>query len=165
MFNPFHPFTPELLKGMTEQEKRYFVRQSFGALSVLTNGELSKRQYLITHYTKLVTAQDHYATIKHDPNRFFYDWQNPEHQEKLLKAAALNKEYRVYGAVLRKEWKNLVTETVEGRIRSYIDSLGWQPKRNEKVDFVFELRFGELYAAIKYKKRRTTAKFEDIENP
>jgi hypothetical protein len=165
MFNPFYPFTSELLHGMVAQGKRYFVRQRFSrGLSVLASGELTSKQYLITHYANLVTAQDHYGTIAHDPNRFLYNWDDIEHREKLRRAAEVNEQYGVYGAVLREDWESLITETVEAKVRGYVDSLGWKPKKSDAVNFVFELRFGELYAAIRYRNRRATAKFEDIEN-
>ena len=164
MFNPFHLFTPALLHGMVAQGKRYFVRQRLGSgFSVLSSGDLSTKQYLITHYSNLVTAQDHYGTIAHDANRFLYDWDTIDHREKLRKAAELSEAYGVYGAVLRTDWEELITERIEKKIRTYVESLGWQPKGSEAVQFVFELRFGELYAAIRYKNRRATAKFEDIE--
>ncbi len=164
MFNPFYPFTTELLEGMVSHGKHYFVRQRLNrGMFVLPGGELSGKLYLITHYSNLVTAQDHYGTIAHDPNRFLYDWLHPEHGAKLRKAAELHEEYGVYGAVLRTDWEALITGAMEEKVRAYIASLGWEPKRSDSVIFDFELRFGELYATIRFKKRTVTAKFEDIE--
>ena len=164
MFNPFYPFTQKLLQGMVSQGKYFFVRQRLNrGMAILPSGELSGKLYLMTHYSNLVTAQDHYGTIAHDPNRFLYDWLYPGHQEKLLKAAQLHEEYSVYGAVLRTDWESLITDAMEEKVRSYIASLGWEPKRSDAVTFDFELRFGELYATIHFKKRKVRAKFEDIE--
>jgi hypothetical protein len=164
MFNPFYPFTKQLLDAFVQRDRRYFVRQSFdrgkGAFD-----EGIKGYFLFSYYDNLTTAQDHFGAISHDPNRFLYDWENPEHRQKLETAASGLKEYKVFASVLRPDYEKGLTDTIKKRIRGYVSSrLGWYPKGSDTLDTNFELQFGELYIRLKYGGRQAKVKFEEIEN-
>jgi hypothetical protein len=163
MFNPFYPLTQELLNSFVQQGKQYFVRQTFRrGFSVLDQG--IKSAFLITHYNELNDAQTHYDALAKDPKRFFYDWNNAEHQEKLRIAASNPVDYKVYSNTLEKNWERHITDRIKKGIRLYVAGLGWRPSRAEGVSTDFYQTFGELYIKLKYKTREVKVKFEEIEN-
>jgi hypothetical protein len=163
VFNPFYPLTGKLLEAFVAKGKTYFVRQTFNrAKSPLDEG--IKGYFLFSHYDNLTTAQDHFGAIRHDPNRFLYDWGNHEHREKLRIAASGLKEYRNYASVLRPDYEKGITDQVKKKIRQYVsDSLGWQIKGSDTLDTNFELQFGELFMRFKHGSRQAKVKFEEIE--
>lgn len=145
-----------------KQGKCFFVRQTFKrGFDHFDEGV--KGYFIFSHYDNLVTAQDHFGAITHDRNRFLYDWYNPDHQERLQKAANMQKEYKVYSAVFKKDWKRGITTKMQQKVREYVSKLGWNPKGGEMVDTAFELRFGELFIVLKYRGRQAKVKFEEIE--
>jgi len=162
MFNPFYPFTEQLLNAFIEKGKTFFVRQTFQRAKDHFD-EGTKGYFLFSHYDNLVTAQDHFGAIGYDPNRFLYDWSNPDHQEKLKIAASGLKDYKIFAAVTRPGWDKGITNRLQEKVRIYVAKLGWRPKGNETVETNFELQFGELYLRMKYKGREAKIKFEDIE--
>lgn len=163
MFNPFYPFTRQLLQAFVDKGKRYFVRQSFERGRSLADTGI-KECFLITHYEALTTALDHYGAIAHDGRRFLYDWNREDHQQRLVTAASAPEGYRVFAAVLRPDYDKAVDRLFQKKLRLYIDRLGWQPKRDEGVTSNYELQFGELYIRLKYRGREAKIKFEEIEN-
>ena len=162
MFNPYYPFTTQLLDAFVQHGKTYFVRQTlhrandpFGA---------GRNCFLFTHYSHLTTAQDHFGAIGYDGNRFLYDWSLPAHKERLQQAAAgAFPGYRLYAAVFRTDWEQGLTTRLQQKVRSYVSALGWSPKAGQVVDTAFEAQFGELYLRIKYRGRQAKVKFEEIE--
>ena len=164
MFNPFYPFTTELLESFLKTGKSYFVRQTLpNSTSVREEG--IKGYFLISHYDRLVTAQDHFGAIEYDRNRFLYDWNIPEHRQRLQTAAAGPKDFRIYSSVFRADWEKHLDEEFQQKVRAYVNSLDWRPKKGEVVDTRFELHFGELFLRLKYGGRIAKIKFEELENP
>jgi hypothetical protein len=162
MFNPFYPFTRQLLEAFVAQGKKYFVRQTFHrARDHFDEGV--KAYFLFSHYDTLTTAQDHFGAIAHDPNRFLYDWQNLEHQDKLKIAASELPDYKVFASVFKPDWERQVTDRLKEKVRKYVSRLGWTPKPGEMVNTSYELQFGELYVRLKYRERQAKVKFEEIE--
>jgi hypothetical protein len=162
MFNPFYPFTDQLLQAFVARGKKYFIRQGYSrAKDPFDEG--IKGCFLFTHYDNLTTAQDHYGAISHDPYRFLYEWNNPEHQQKLRIAASGLKEYKNFAAVFRPDWEKGLTGRLQEKVRQYVSRLGWTPKSGETVDTSFELQFGELYIRLKHRAREVKVKFEEIE--
>ena len=163
MFNPFYPFTDQLLDGFVKKGKTFFVRQTFPrAKSILDEGV--KGYFLFTHYDNLTTAQDHYGAIAHDPNRFLYDWYLDEHQRKLCLAASGLKDYRIFAAVFKPDWEKGITDRLKEQVRKYAAGLGWEIKRADGLDTNYELQFGELYLRLRSGTREVKIKFEEIEN-
>jgi hypothetical protein len=163
MFNPFYPFTTPLLNAFVKHGKTYFVRQTFRrARGYFEEG--IKGSYLISHYESLHEAQVHFDALEHDPNRFLYKWNNPEHQVKLKVAAASPAGYKVYSSTFQKGWERQITDRIKKGIRLYVASLGWQPSRSNGLGTDFYQTFGELYIKLKYKTQEVRVKFEEIEN-
>jgi hypothetical protein len=152
MYNPFYPFTIKLLEGFIAKGKRYFVRQTFNRAFDHFDENI-KGYYFFTHYDNLMRAQEHFNAITHDPNRFLYDWGNPEHQE-----------YKVYSAVARPDWERGLTNRVEQKVRAHVLKLGWSPKAGDLVKTEFEIKYGELILVLRYGNRKTKASFSEIEN-
>ena len=163
MFNPFYPFTPELLDAFAENGKRYFVRQSFERGRNLVDENI-KEYFLVTHYESLTTAMDHYGAIAYDKRRFLYDWENIEHRKKLKVAASAPEGFKIFAAVLKPGWDRPVDKILKNKIRKYIELIGWYPKRDEGVLTNYELQFGELYIRIKYARREAKVKLKEIED-
>lgn len=164
MFNPFYPLTGQLLDAFVAKGKKYFVRQTFNRGQKPFHEEV-KGYFLFSYYDNLTTAQDHYGAISHDPNRFLYDWNNPEHRQRLKVAASGLKEYETYASVLRPDYEKGLTDKVKKKIRQYVsNSLGWPIKGSDTLDTNFELQFGELFIRFKHGARQARVKFEEIEN-
>ena len=162
MFNPFYPFTRELLDSFIVKGKRYFVRQTFPrGKNPLDNGV--KGWFMLSHYDRMVTAQDHFGAIEYDPNRFLYTWDDYSHRIKLRVAASELEEFRVYSSVFKPDWEKQVHDRLQQQVRKYVAGLDWSPKQSEAVDTNFELQFGELYIRLKYGSREAKVKFEEIE--
>ncbi len=164
MYNPFFPFTIQLLEAFVAKGKKYFVRQTFDRAFDHFDEHI-KGYYFFTHYDNIFKAKEHFEAIAHDPNRFLYDWDNPEHEERLRKAASnLFKEYKVYAAVAKPDWERGLTNRLQQKVRAHVTKLGWSPKAGDLVETKFEIRYGELLLVLKYGNRQTKAKFSDIEN-
>jgi hypothetical protein len=163
MFNPFYPFTTDLLNVFVQQGKQYFVRQTFQRGKAPMDAVI-KGAYLISHYDELNKAQVHYDALARDPGKFLYDWKNAGHQEKLKLAAASPAGYKVYSSIFEKGWEQHISDRIKKGIRLYVARLGWQPSRAESLSTDFYQTFGELYIKLKYKTREVKVKFEEIEN-
>ena len=162
MFNPFYPFTEQLLQALVQKGKTYFVRQTFQrGKHVFDEG--IKGYFIFTHYDNVTTAQDHYGAISYDPNRFLYDWKNTEHQQRLKIAAHGNKEYKVFSSVTKPGWERGINDRIQEKVRKHVYNLGWSPKGGETVDTSFRIKFGELYIVMKWGDRVNEEKFEKIE--
>lgn len=164
MFNPFYPFTKQLLDALVKRDQIYFVRQTYNrAKGAFDEG--IKGYFLFSFYDSFTTAQDHFGAISHDLNRFLYDWSNPEHQQKLVIATSGLKEYKNYASVLRPDYEKGFTEKLQKKIRQYVsNSLGWHIKGSDTLDTNIELQFGELFMRFKNGSRQAKVKFEEIEN-
>lgn len=162
MFNPFYPLTSDLLQAFVQKGKLFFVRQSMPRAKKLLD-EGVKGYFLFTPYDNFTTAQDHFGAIGHDSQRFLYKWQEPLHREKLEVAASGLSDYRIYAAVCVPGWEKGITDLLREKIRRYVSRLGWTPKGSDTVETAYEIRFGELYLCLKYKKREAKVKFEEIE--
>jgi len=161
MFNPFYPFTLPLLEALVDRGKVFFVRQDYprGRPPFAPDHKVS---LLITPYTDLTTAEDHFGAIGHDPLRFLYRWE--EHAERLRAAATPREGYTVYAPLCRPSWERGITDEMRAGIRRYVAKLGWAPGGGSLVDTAYEVRFGELYIRLRFKKREVKLKFEEIEN-
>ncbi|MGZ5285820.1 MAG: hypothetical protein ACXWB9_01490 [Flavisolibacter sp.] len=162
-FNPFYPFTQNLLYAFVAAGKKYYVRQAFGR-GRNTNDQNVSACLLITHYESPTTAMDHFGAISYDPHRFLYSWDEPSHRERLQMAAAGPEGYKIFAAVLRPDWERPVDVVLKKKLRLYIENLGWRPGRDEGVRTNYEMQFGELYIRIKYGGREAKVKFDEIEN-
>lgn len=162
MFNPFHPFTKELLEALAVSGKRFFVRQRFERARTAADQGI-RGYFLVSHYELLTTAQDHFGAIAYDPYRFLYDWQDISHRDRLRRAAASIDEYRIFSPVFRPGWEKGITDRLKEKSRKYIDALGWTPKAGEMVNTNYEVQFGELFVRLSYKGREVKVKFEKIE--
>jgi len=162
MFNPFHPFTTELLEALTVSGKRYFVRQRFERARTAADQGI-RGHFLVSHYELLTTAQDHFGAIAYDPYRFLYDWQDISHRERLRRAAVPTGDYRIYSPVFRPDWEKSITDHMKEKAKRYVAALGWTPRAGEMVLTNYEVQFGELFVRLSYKGREVKVKFEEIE--
>ncbi len=158
LFNPFYPFTADLLDAFVAAGKIFYVRQHF------PRGGQNSRCFLFSHYDSLTTAMDHYGAISHDRYRFLYCWEKAEHRERLKAAAAEPAGFQIFASVLKPGWDRPVDGALKKKLRLYIEQLGWKPGRDEGVRTNYEMQFGELYIRIKYGGREAKVKFEEIEN-
>ena len=120
MFNPFFPFNQQLLGAFIETGKKYFVRQSFNRAKGGKEDTI-KAHFIIKHYSSKVEAEYHFADIINDPHRYFYDWNNPEHQNRLRLAASGPSGYKIYSSVVYNNWHKYITNSLKRQTRHYID--------------------------------------------
>lgn len=163
MFNPFCIFSPKLLNAVVKANKRYFVRQTFKrGFSYLDEG--IRGYFIISHYDDLKEAQEHFEAISRDGNRFLYDWEDPEHREKLIIASKNPPGFKVYANLFERNWERHITDQFRCRIRRYIeDRLHWRPTRSDTINFHIEMRYGEAYGRIQTRNLEVSVLLEEIE--
>lgn len=164
MYNPFSPLSKPLLDAFVRLGKKYFVRQSFARVKDHFDKNV-KEYFIITHYADMVRAQQHMMSIGHDAYKYLYEWDNPEHRQKLNVAAGNPPGYKIYSAVLTKDWEIQIRSTLKEKTRGYIErNIGWKPRRSDTVDFILYVNNGELYAKLKLRAEEVRVKLEEIEN-
>lgn len=164
MLNPFSPFTKSLLDAFVKSGKKYFVRQSFARAKDHFD-EGVKGYFIITHYADIAHAQHHMMAISDDVYRHLYEWDNPEHRQKLNVAVSNPPGYKIYSAVLIKDWEKQIRDNLKEKTRGYIEkNIGWKPGRSDTVDFNIYVNYGELYAKLKLQAEEVRVKLEEIEN-
>jgi len=164
MINPFVPFTKPLLDAFVRAGEKYFIRQSFPRAKDHFDKGI-KGYFIYTHYADIAHAQHHLSAISHDPYRRLYEWDNPEHQEKLKFAATKPTDYKIFSAVLVKDWEEQLSSNLKGKVRNFVENkIGWKPSRSDTLDFKIYLHYGELYAKLKLQGEEVRVKLEDIEN-
>jgi hypothetical protein len=163
MFNPFAPLSNPLLLAFVRAGKKYFVRQTFHRGD--DDFEGTKGSFIITHYAEAGHAEHHLGAISEDQNRFLYEWENAEHQKKLILASNQPAGYKIYSSVFVKNWQAHISNPVKQRLRNYIQmKLGWSASRGERLSFDIYANYGELYAQLKLGSEEVRIKLEDIEN-
>jgi hypothetical protein len=164
-FNPFYPFTKELLTALTEEGNKFFVRQEFKRGKNPLHPEI-KNSFLITHYKEIESAMEHYDSLNTDSYRFLYDIDNPEHLNKLEIAASNPEGYSVFANVFHTDWQKRIGDQLMNRIRYYIGSkLKWKPERNDNLKFNLFMDMGTLSVKIMLNGKEAIAKFGEIEKP
>lgn len=157
------PLTRQLLDAFVKAGKKYFVRQAYSRGKELLD-EGVKGCFIFTHYSEAGQAEHHLGAIAHDPNRYLYNWDKPEDQNKLLIAAGKPDGYKIYSSVFEKDWQKQITLLLKTKVKKYIDySLDWKPGRGETVDFQIFTNYGELYAKLKLRTQEVRVKLEVIE--
>lgn len=165
MYNPYTILTPQLLAAMLKQPM-YFVRQHYPR--GLQHEDDKCIPLLFTHYIHTDTdkerADRHMRLLMKDKFRFLYDSTNPEHLEKLKKAAAQPEGYRIYINLLPKKWK--ASDGLKLIISRYVsEKLSWwnyTPK--DKLNVTLKERYGELFIALLWRGQQTEVLLDDIEN-
>lgn len=165
MYNPYTIITPQLLAAMLKQPM-YFVRQHYPR--GLLHEEDKSIPLLFTHYIHTDTdkerADRHMRLLMKDKFRFMYDSRNPEHLEKLKKAAAQPKGYRIYINLLPKKWK--ASDGLKLKIGRYVSAKlsWWNYSPKDKLNVTLKERYGELFIALLWRGQQTEVLLEDIEN-
>jgi len=165
MYNPYTILTPAILNAMLRQPM-YFVRQHYPRGRLLYDDE--KTPFLLTHYgyheTDKERADRHMRLLYKDPYRFLYDSKNPEHLNKLIKAASQPDGYLVYINLLPKKWK--AGDILKTKIGKYVAAnfSWWQYSPADKLKVTLKERYGELFIALLWRGQKTEVLLEDIEN-
>lgn len=162
MFNPLAPFNEAALNGFIKAGMRYFVRQTFPRGSTPFEQEV-KGCFLFCHYEAYAPAKEHFDALKDDPHRFLYDYEDAAHQQKLHLAASRPPGYKLYTNTFLPNWRHHVTDRIKRKIKAYIQSRGWNPRREEGVKISFFPHFGEVMVRLKFNRQEVRVKFEDIE--
>lgn len=163
MFNPVYPFTQEVLKATVDRGCLYFVRNAWPNAFDHFNENI-KGTFIITHYNDKGKALAHFNSISNDPYRFLYDWNEPEHKEKLKIAASGPEGYKVYSSYFVDDYKKRITNPLKDKINSYMyRHTNWKPSKGETVAVDFFLQFGVLFITMSYAGQQLKVKFEDIE--
>jgi hypothetical protein len=163
MFNPVYPFTKEVLEATVKRGCLYFVRNTY-SLAFDHFQENIKGYFMISHYNDEAKAKAHYNSLTGDTYRFFYDWENPEHQKRLYDAASYPVEYRIFSTYFHPDYKKKITKQTKDKINTYMyKHTNWKPQRGEMVNLDFFIQFGDLYATMSYAGQQIKVKFEDIE--
>lgn len=164
MYNPFSFLSKPLLDAFVKSGKKYFVRQSFPRAKDHFD-EGIKAYFIFTQYSEIDQALHHLNAISHDSSKFLYEWDNPEHRQKLCVAADNPPGYKIYACVLNKHWGKQIESSIKEKTRGFIDkNIGWKPRRSDTVKFILSVDNGELYANLKLGAEEVRVKLEEIEN-
>lgn len=159
----FALLTPPLLVAMTKQPM-YFVRQYYPDGEGWRDDE--RTPLLFTHYTAHETdrerAERHMRLLFHDKYRFLYYSNNPEHMDRLLKAAHQPEGYRIHVNLLDRKWKP--SQLIKKRINEYIERelRWWKYQPNDSVKVTLKDRYGKIYLAIKWKEFQVEVGYNEV---
>lgn len=164
-YNPYVLLQPPLLEAMLRQPM-FLVRQYYarGQHPMHESGTIP---LLFTHYihheVDTERALRHMRLLKKDPYRFLYDSTNPEHREKLFRAATQPAGYAVYVNLLPKAWKP--SETLKRKISTYVQQQlpWWQYTAKDQLKVTLKDRYGELFLGLLWKHQQTEVNLEAIE--
>jgi len=150
MFNPLQPFEERFILMFRRKGVKAFVRQTYN------RGD----GYVLIHFEKMLAAQQYYDVVKTDPARelILLDKEGEERIKELLVSE------KIYTMLKSKDAEFKVKKLLEKRIRYFIDTkLGWDPGRNDDVQFSLDVQFGEVYAKLKFRAKEIKVKLADIE--
>lgn len=163
LYNPFYPWTVDLLQRLLKGGHKWFVRQSFPRGKANESEEV-KLVFIISHYNDLHQAEAHFSSIRQDPYAYFYDIGHPEQKARLIKTLDVYPEYRFFSNVTALDWEPRLRR-YEPTFRSYIENvLKWSPKGKETVYAGLHSKFGQLYITLTYQKQKVRVTLAEIEN-
>ncbi|MEP7263496.1 MAG: hypothetical protein ABI772_03315 [Bacteroidota bacterium] len=163
MFNPFVPFTKQLLDAMLAKNKKYFVRQTCQRGMPLQDASV-KGAFIFTHYDSEKEAIVHYDGLKKDTYRFLYDATIPEHLERLNIAGNNPEPYRIFAAVARPGWEEEAKKHLLEKVKYFTEhKLSWKPSRADGVNLKLYIQFGQLFAEIRLHNQKIKVNLEEIE--
>lgn len=145
-----HLFTPNVLQAFVQSGQRYFVRNTYRDGFISTGAH---RCFLITHYTDEAKAVAHFEVVKHDVGRFFYDWKNGEHQDRLHAASLQPTGFRIYSTLFYPNWKQRVKQPLKEKVNRYLThQTDWTINRAEPIHTDLYWQYGELYLHISHQQ-------------
>jgi hypothetical protein len=150
MFNPLQPFEERFIEMFRRKGVKAFVRQTYNR----GNG------FVLIHFENMLAAQQYFDVVKTDPARelILLDKAGEERIKELLRTE------KIYTMLKIRDAEFKVKKLLEKRIRCFIDTkLGWNPGRNDDVQFGLDVQFGEVYAKLKFRAKEIKVKLEDIE--
>ena len=150
MFNPLQPFEERFIGMFRKKGVKAFVRQTYN------RGD----GFVLIHFENLLAAQQYYDVVKTDAARelILLNEQGEQRIKELLQKE------KIYTMLKVKDAEFKVKKLLEKRIRYFIDhKLGWNPGRNDDVQFSLDVQFGEVYAKLKYRSKEIKVKLADIE--
>ncbi|WP_407523617.1 hypothetical protein PDL71_17510 [Lacibacter sp. MH-610] len=164
MQNPFALLTVELMEAMLKEPK-LFVRELYARGKRSATGDQTI-PLLFTYYNKerdmeRHRADYHYAQLKKDNYAFLYDSENPEHRERLLKAAAQPLPYQCYVNLLMKKWNPPLS--LRRQLNTYMLN-NFKDWNNHKTNIQLKDRFGKLFLIVSWEMNRVEIPLEEIEN-
>lgn len=162
MHNPFALLTVELMEAMLKEPK-LFVREYYKRAKDDKNALIP---ILFTYYNKerdmeRHRAEYHYAQLKKDKYVFLYDSEEPEHQERLLKAASQPLPYECYVNLLIKKWNPPLL--LRRQLNKYMLQ-NFKDWNNHKTNIQLKDRFGKLFLIASWDLSRVEIPLEEIEN-
>jgi len=162
MHNPFVLLSSRLLESLIKAGNTFYVRQTYRRGKNELD-PLNKAAFLISHYSDYSRAKTHFDALDNDPNRFLYNINEPEHFEKLSRAATQPDGFKIYSPLIQQPWKP--TPVIAAKIRAYInEKTNWTPSRNDSVKADLFIQFGELFINLKYGIHELKIPLVEIEN-
>lgn len=165
LYNPFYPWTKDLMLAQIAAGHSFFVRQSFARGKANAPKEI-KHVLQMFHYPDFAYADQHLQHIKKtDPYASLYDVNKPDEKEKLLKSTDHFEGIQIFSNTLYPDWKQKL-KSYERMFRSYIENtIGWHPKGKEKVLITLHSQNGSMYVTFKYGSDKARFLFDQLEKP
>lgn len=163
MFNPVYPFTKEVLYANVKRGCTYFVRNTYKRAFDHFDENI-KGYFIFTHYNDHSKALAHYNSISNDAARFLYDWNIPEHQDKLKVATSGLKEYKIFSTFFYPDFKKRITPILKEKINRYVyKHTDWRPEKNNTINVDFDMQFGTLFCTLSFRGQQLKINFDEIE--
>lgn len=166
MFNPLASFSHQMIPGFLAMKARYLVAQTYERGFEKNAG--TKQPLLLTDYTRAEEAADHLNRITgHDKFAAIIDLTRPAHAQKLTEMSMPGSAYRLFVAFIGNEYRvnKYLKDEIQQPIRGYIDyQTKWKPARNETVQAILELIFGELSIRLKYYEKQALVPLKELED-
>ena len=164
MLQPFVKLEQAFIYKMVELKKFYLVSQSY-TRHLDHSAEIKKQGILLSDYDDPGLAKIHLNAVSHDKYSALLDLRKPAHLAKLQEMMSGDM-YELYWCVVydSNQLKRRLDTSYKGRIRSWIEkNTSWRIAGSDGVQTQFEVRFGELFLIIKWKKLKASLKFEEVE--
>jgi hypothetical protein len=160
LYCPIALLNPELLRGMIQQDNKYFVRQQLlGGTRYFV--EHLEAVVIITHYADKGKALEHMQAIQKTAYAKLYDIDMETDWQNLQVAASQPEHYKIFTTLLNtKTWRP--PKEFSERIRKYLRYRNYFPTRTDEVAASPFFEFGVLFLKIKWSGNEIRIPFHDL---
>lgn len=159
MFNPLCVFDLKYLDAFRKKGVKAFVKQTYPRGR---GNDPDVQAFILIHFENLLSAQQYFDVLQHDPGRELLIFANPADVERIKELIATS---RIFMMLKVRDAEYRVKKLLDKKVRAYIEYiLGWRPGREYGVSFQLDVQFGEVYARLKFRSKEIKVKLEEIEN-
>jgi len=128
--------------------------------------ENSKISLLFTDYDDPGLAKIHLNALRGDKYAALVDLTKPEHKGKVLEMLSPKSSYRLYWNMVRslKQIESRIDTAYRDNVRRYVSKrTQWQLRRDEGINTIVEVIFGEIFITLSNGKEKVRITFAELE--